>query len=164
MSKSLEEFTGTTLYLDTSIFYALVRKIEPAARKLFIRVKNGEIQAYTSVMTFEELAYRIILSLARETYGKAVFEHWKTRRTELFEEFYPKVLPAVTLLNNFPNLTLLDVSVIDLMLMNENMNRCHLAPREALHLAAMQKSGCFDVVSRVGSFDCVSEVRRYTLL
>jgi len=56
MSMSLSEFSGTTLYLDTMIPYALLRNIEPAATELFGRIKTGELHAYTSVLTFDELA------------------------------------------------------------------------------------------------------------
>lgn len=163
MSTSLRDFTGTTLYLDTMVFYALVRGIEPAVRDLFNKIKNDQLQAYTSVITFDELAYRMVFALAHDKYGESTPEHWKQEKTEVFSEFYPTVLPSMTLLRNFPNLTLLDVSAIDLMLMSENMGRCVLAPRDALHLSAMQKCGCFNLVSNSTTFDCVTEVHRYTL-
>ena len=44
--------------------------------------------------------------------------------------------------------------------MGENIGNYHILPRDALHLAAMQKCGCFDLVSH----DADSPwVRRYTL-
>jgi predicted nucleic acid-binding protein len=160
---ALSDFHGTTLYLDTMVFYALVRGIEPAARDLFRKIKTDQLQAYTSVITFDELAYRMIFTLAHEKYDKALQGQWKQRKNEIFTEFYPKILSSMTILRNFPNLTLLDVSAIDLMLMSENMARCILTPRDALHLSAMQKSGCFNLVSNNNAFDCVTEVHRYTL-
>lgn len=163
MSQPLGAFTGTMVYLDTLTFYALVRSLHPVVRDLFARIKEGEIQAYTSALTFDELAHRVVLALAHDQYGDTEKTQNQGHRAHLFSEFYPRVLPTLTLLRNFPNLTLLDVSAIDLMLMGENMGRCHLAPREALHLAAMQKSGCFDIVSHNTAFDCIPEVRRYTL-
>jgi predicted nucleic acid-binding protein len=47
--------------------------------------------------------------------------------------------------------------------MDEGMRLYHLRPRDALHLAAMQKCGCFDLVSQDGDFDRVPMVRWYTL-
>ena len=43
------------------------------------------------------------------------------------------------------------------------MSLYHLRPRDALHLAAMQKCGCFDLVSHDADLDRVPMVRRYTL-
>ena len=39
----------------------------------------------------------------------------------------------------------------------------HLRPRDALHLAAMQKCGCFDLLSHDPDFDRVPMISRYTL-
>jgi len=51
----------------------------------------------------------------------------------------------------------------DLDAMDEAMRRYHLRPRDALHLAAMQKCGCLDLVSNDAGFGRVPQVRRYTL-
>jgi len=56
MSKLLTSFAGSTLYLDTMIPYALLRGLDPAARDLFARIEAAELQAYTSVLAFDELA------------------------------------------------------------------------------------------------------------
>ena len=163
MSYTLKDFRGNAIYLDTMVFYGLLRGIDPTIRQLFAVVKAGDLQAYTSTLTFDELTYRMIWALAQEKYGDAAKEKWQEHRAEVFSTLYPHILPPLTLLRNFPNLTLLDVSAIDLMLMSENMGRCLLTPRVALHLAAMQKIGCFDVLSHNKAFDCIHEVRRYTL-
>ena len=47
--------------------------------------------------------------------------------------------------------------------MDEAMLTFHLRPRDALHLAAMQKCECLDLVSHDPDFDRVPAVRRYTL-
>ena len=41
MSKSLATFTGTTLYLDTMVFYTFLRGPDPAAREIFARIEAG---------------------------------------------------------------------------------------------------------------------------
>lgn len=163
MTQPLSVFAGTMIYLDTLSFYALVRKLHPDVRDLFTHIKEGKIQAYTSALTFDELAHRVVSALAHDRDIKLGRLSQQTQPAPLLTEFYPQILPTLTLLRNFPNLTLLDVSAIDLMLMGENMARCHLGPREALHLAAMQKSGCFDIVSHNAVFDSIPEVHRYTL-
>ena len=48
MSRSLVSFSGTAIYLDTMVFYALVRNIEPVAVKaLFRRIERAPITAFT---------------------------------------------------------------------------------------------------------------------
>jgi len=163
MSMSLAEFRDTTLYLDTMIPYALLRNIEPAATVLFERVKAGELHAYTSVLTFDELAYRLLLALIRERYDGSPLDHLRDHKGQVIAEFYPKLAPALARLRVFPNLTLVDVTIADLARMSENISAHHLLPRDALHLAAMQACGCFDLVSHDADFDRVPTVRRYTL-
>ncbi len=164
MSKLLASFTGTTLYLDTMIPYALLRGLDPAARDLFAHIEAAELQAYTSVLTFDELAYRMLLALIRDHYGGSPFEQLRDNEAQMIGRFYPQIAPHLTRLRTFPNLFLVDVTSSDLTVMDEAMRLYHLRPRDALHLAAMQKCGCFDLVSHDADFDRVPTVRRYTLL
>lgn len=67
MSRPLSAFTGSALYLDTMVLYALVRNIEAdAVKSLFHRIERGELDAFTSVLTFDELAYRLLLAVVRD--------------------------------------------------------------------------------------------------
>jgi len=94
MSMSLSEFSGTTLYLDTMIPYALLRNIEPAATELFGRIKTGELRAYTSVLTFGELAYRLLLALIRERYSGSPLDHLRDQKAQMVAECCPELTPA----------------------------------------------------------------------
>jgi len=71
MSLTLDCFTGAAVYLDTMLPYALLRGVEPAAKALFERIEQGALTAYTSALTFDELAYRLLLALIRDHYGGA---------------------------------------------------------------------------------------------
>jgi hypothetical protein len=69
MSQTISAFSGQSLYLDTMIPYALLRNIEgTAVKSLFHRLQTGEFMAFTSVLTFDELAYRLLLALIRDNY------------------------------------------------------------------------------------------------
>ena len=81
----------------------------------------------------------------------------------MIAEFYPQLAPHLTRFRTFPNLNLIDVTASDLDVMNDAMLKYHLRPRDALHLAAIQKCGCFDLVSHDADFDRVPTVERYTL-
>jgi len=163
MSRPLAEFTGTVLYLDTMIPYALLRGIEPAAQSLFARIQAGELTAYTSVLTFDELTYRMLLALIRDHYGGSPLERLHDQEAKMIAEFYPRLAPYLTQLRTFPNLILVDVTAPDLDAMNDAILQYYIRPRDALHLTAMQKCGCFDLVSHDADFDRVPIVQRYTL-
>lgn len=163
MSKPLTDFSENTLYLDTMIPYALLRGIDPAAQTLFSRIESGEVAAYTSVLTFDELAYRLLLALVRGHYGGSPLDHLRNEEEKVIAQFYPSIAPQLTLLRSFPNLTLLDVTQIDLEAMDKFILQYHLKPRDALHYAAMQKCGCLNLASHDPDFDRVPDIRRYTL-
>lgn len=163
MSKVLTDFTGNALYLDTMIPYALLRGIDPAAQTLFTRIQAGEILAYTSVLTFDELTYRLLLALIRDHYDGSPLDHLRNNGPRMIAQFYPTLEPHLSQLRHFPNLGLLDVTASDLEAMNQAIEQYHLKPRDALHLAAIQKSDCFHLVSHDSDFDRVSKIERYTL-
>jgi predicted nucleic acid-binding protein len=164
MSEPLASFTGTALYLDTMIPYALLRGIEPAARVLFARIEAGELQAFTSVLTFDELAYRMLLALVRDRHGGSPLEQLRANEAQMIAEFYPRIAPHLARLRTFRNLLLVDLTSADLDAMDEAMRLYHVRPRDALHLAAMQKVGCLDLVSQDPDFDRIPIVQRYTLV
>jgi predicted nucleic acid-binding protein len=95
-SRPLSAFTGSTLYLDTMIFYVFLRDPEPAVRNLFTRIADGRLQACTSVLTFDELTYKMLLALIRDTYGGSPLEHLRDREPELIAEFYPALAPLLS--------------------------------------------------------------------
>ena len=163
MSESLASFTGAVLYLDTMIPYALLRGLDPAARDLFARIETGELQAYTSVLTFDELAYRMLLALIRDQYDGSPLEQLRDNEEQMIAQFYPQIAPHLARLRTFPNLCLVEVTSTDLVVMDEAMSLYHLRPRDALHLAAMQRCDCFQLVSHDSDFDRVPHVQRYSL-
>jgi len=72
MIRSLDTFAGTHVYVDTMLLYTLLRaedRIRPVIQRFFSRIESGEVLAYTSVLSFDELAYRLILALTRDKYG-----------------------------------------------------------------------------------------------
>lgn len=163
MSRPVADFTGNALYLDTMVPYALLRGIEPAAQALFARIQAGEFLAYTSVLTFDELTYRLLLALIRDHYGGSPLERLRDQEEKMIAEFYPRIAPPLTRLRHFPNLFLVEVTASDLDAMHDAILQYHLRPRDALHLAAMQACGCSDLLSQDADFDRVPIVRRYTL-
>ena len=163
MSQPLTEFAGRALYLDTMIPYILLRGFDLAAQALFEQIQIGRFQAYTSVLTFDELAYRLLLASIREQYPGSPLEYLRDNEKKAIAEFYPPIAARLEQLQRFPNLSLIDLTASDVVGMNEYILQYQLRPRDALHLAAMQKCECFDLVSQDSDFDRVPIVHRYTL-
>lgn len=163
MPETLSTFAGHSLYLDTMILYVFLRERDHATEALFRRISRGALIAYTSVLTFDELTYKMLLALIRDAYPGSPLEHLRNHETALIAEFYPRLAPVLAELRAFPHLTVLSCDANDLIRMDTAMLRYQLRPRDALHLAAMQKCNCFDLLSHDADFDRVPEVRRYTL-
>ena len=163
MSISVREFVGNALYLDTMVFYGLLRGLDFSARTLFSQIQSGRITAYTSVLTFDELAYRMILALIRDNYGGSPLERLRQQEEKMIDEFFPRLAPPLAKLRTFPNLVLLNVTASDLPSMDDFIVRYHLRPRDALHLVAIHKCNCFDIVSHDTHFDHVPTICRYIL-
>lgn len=163
MSESVSRFVGDALYLDTMVFYGLLRSRNPIVENLFQQIENGEIQAHTSVLAFDELAYRLLLGLIKDRYPGSPLEHLRQNQTKLVGELYPALELQLSQLYNFPNLSVHEIAAADLATMQSNIQQCHLLPRDALHLAAMQKCRCFQLASHDSDFDMVPFIQRYTL-
>jgi predicted nucleic acid-binding protein len=163
MSESVSHFAGNALYIDTMVFYLLLRTQNTVVESLFQRIEHGEIQAHTSVLAFDELAYRMLLALIKDRYGGSPLENLHQNQAKLTGEFYPQLEPQFAQLSRFPHLSIHEIAAGDLAAMQSNMRQYNLLPRDALHLAAMQKCGCFHLVSQDTDFDMIPSIQRYTL-
>lgn len=163
MSESVSRYVGNELYLDTMVFYALLRTQNTIVENLFQRIENGDIRAHTSVLTFDELAYRMLLALIKDRYAGSPLDHLRQDQVKLVAEFHPQLEPQLGQLYRFPHLLIHEITARDLTTMQSNMQQYNLMPRDALHLAAMRKCGCFNLVSQDSDFDMVPLIQRYTL-
>lgn len=163
MSQPIDAFQGDRLYLDTNAFYLFLRAIAPDAQTLFRKIKQGAFQAFTSALTFDELAYRMLLALIRDKYDGSPLDRLRQNPTNMIAELYPQLEPHRLQLQTYPNLFILDVTATDVAVMNRNIRDYSLLSRDALHLAAMQKCSCLDFVSQDSDFDHVPGVQRYRL-
>jgi predicted nucleic acid-binding protein len=161
MVAALSTFTGNVIYIDTMMPYMLLRGVAEA-QPFFERLERGELLAYTSVLTFDELGYRLLLALIKDRYGGSPLEHLHDQEGKMLAEFAVTVSSLLKRLRTYPNLRVLDVLVSDLDVMNEVMPQYRLRPRDALHYAAMQRVSCVNLASNDPDFDRISAVKRYT--
>ena len=163
MSQPIADFKGTAIYVDTMIFHIFLRDAVSNDQSFLQRVEQGDIQAYTSVLTFDELAYRQLLALIRDKYSGSPLDNLRKDEVCLIDELYPHIAPKIELLRQFSNLTLVDVTADDLDAMSQNVLEYQLRPRDALHLADMQKVKCFNLLSEDSDFTRVSNIQHFTL-
>jgi len=166
MSLSLSAFQSGMIYLDTMVLYTFLRvedRIRPIIGSFFERIEMGAIAAYTSVLTFDELSYRLLLALIKDKYAGSPLDRLRAEEENMLREFAPLIIPKLQALQQFPHLYILDVTEGDLQTMLQNMLDYPLRPRDALHLAAMQKIGCWNLASNDAHFDAVPQVRRFVI-
>ena len=163
MNQHLNWQAVVAFYVDTMVFYDHLRATEPATIAFFDRVKQGDLFALTSVLTFDELAYRVLLAHIRDKYAGSPLDHLRHKEAQMIAEFYPSISPVLRRLQAFPNLATVDVTAADIAEMHRNILEYQLRPRDALHLATLRRAGCLQIVSHDGGFDRVPEISRFTI-
>jgi uncharacterized protein len=131
------------LYIDTNIFvYAALNTEEYGnkAASLLQRIANGEEQAITSVLTFDETV-------------------WAVKKNRGIE----KALEVGRALLNFPNLELIAATRETASLALQVIKECGLNPRDALHAATAIAEKVDFIVSTDAHFDKVPKLKRKTL-
>ena len=166
MSVPLDTFLQGEIYVDTMVFYVFLRaeeRVRPIVKSFFERIEAGKITAYTSGLSFDELAHHLFLALIKDRYGGSPLEHLRDRETDLLKEFAPVVIPKLQLLQGFPNLQVVEVTTKEIQAMLQNILDYPLRPRDALHLATMQRLGRFNLASNDHHFDVIPAIQRFSI-
>lgn len=165
MPHSISTFEGDALYLDTNALYLVVRALEPSARTMLKNIQQAKFHAYTSALTFDELAYQLLLRRIRDEHPGSPHDYLRQEGNEVraIAEYYPRVQTQLQRLQRLPNLTIVGVSALDVNRMHNAILAHQLRPRDALHFAAMQKVNCLNIASEDSDFDRIPQVQRYTL-
>ena len=160
---SLTDFTGQAIYLDTMLPYIFLRGIDAAAKSFFARIEDGEFLAYTSILTFDELAYRLLLAHIKDRYAGSPLDRLRHEEKQMMAEFMPSVAKLLRQMKEFPNLLTLDILASDFDRMVEAMTQFGLRPRDALHYAAMQRIECFNLASNDAHFRSISQIQCFSI-
>ena len=128
------------IYLDANIFiYALgnIDKKTSACIKILDKITKGEIEAFTSLLTWDEFFHAIRKQMPRET---AVSESKKFLQ--------------------FPNLIFLKVDEIVITKAHELISKYNLKPRDAIHAASALVNNIKEIASDDPDFDKIKELKR----
>lgn len=162
----LDEVTRGQVYVDVNIFYMYLRADPvylPAIRGFFTRVVQGEIEAYTSVLTMDELFYRLLLARVKEIYRQNPLDVLRERTDEAIARCGAGIEIALWRLVELPHLQLVGVLENDVLQMLSNIITFGLLPRDALHVAVMQRLELSVIATDDMDFDRVPWLQRHWL-
>lgn len=162
----VSEFKTGRFYIDTNFFHHFLRpdpKYKPLTDRLFQRIEDGEVRAFTTVLVFDELAYRLLLALVKDKYDGNPLGLLRAKHQHMLTEFYPTVAKTIGKVKSIPHLEILDITGTDINGMLKNMSKFLLMPRDALHISVMKRNRLKYIASDDRSFDCVEDIERIWL-
>lgn len=127
-------------YLDSGVFiYAALSReaIGNRARVLLQKVQNGEEEAGSCALSFDELVWGVKRHRTREDGIAAGRSFLTLRNLRIFQVDEDSLFSALSLMNRYP-----------------------LDPRDAIHVSAAMATECSAIVSADKHFDCVKEIAR----
>lgn len=133
-------------YLDSNVFiYPVLYSPETTekskkARELLLKIEKGEIKAYTSTLTWDEVVYVLTRTMGREE-GTSMGR---------------KLL-------GFPNLEFIDVDTLTISMAQSLIDKYHLRPRDSIHIASALNKNVKTIISDDKDFDKVAEITRSPL-
>jgi hypothetical protein len=134
-------------YIDSNVFiYPAIYQAEaqPKAKKakeILLKIENGELAAYTSTLTWDEVVWVVTRVLGRDDgirQGKKLL--------------------------GFPNLEFINVDEGTLTLAQTLLDKYKLSPRDSIHVASALGRKIKGVISDDEDFDQVKEITRTTLV
>ncbi len=130
------------LYLDSNVFIFAAVNVEEEGEKavaLLARIQQGELQAITSALTFDEV-------------------FWEVKKYRGLE----KAMETAEAMLNFPNLEIVSADKEVVLSALQIIREYHLAPRDAIH-AATAIAEKAEFVSKDADFDKVTSLKRKIL-
>lgn len=160
----LDELAEGEVYCDVNVFYMFLRR-DPVhhatIRAFFKRMVGSEIEVYTSVLTMDELFYRLLLAKVKETYDRNPLDVLGEDLIEAITRCADDVKQALARLVGLPHLHMVGVEETDFTPVLDNITSHALLPRDALHLAVMQRLGLVHIATDDGDFDRVDWLERH---
>jgi len=133
-------------YIDSNIFiYPAIYSTETQekvrkAKEILIKIEKGELSAYTSTLTWDEVVWVVSRTLSRDdgtNQGKKLL--------------------------GFPNLEFIDIDKRTLSTAQMLLDKYQIKPRDALHLASAVNRNIKKMISDDEDFDNIKEIERTPL-
>ncbi len=160
----LDEIARGRVYVDVNVFYMYLRPDPvylPMIREFLGRIVQGDIQAYTSVLTMDELFYRLLLARIKDVYQRDPLQVLREDMRGAIARCGSEIGAALGRLVRLPHLQLAAVTEGDFPQMLGNITAFGLLPRDALHIAVMQRLGLSEIATDDADFDRVPWLQRH---
>lgn len=157
----VDELIDGHLYADTNLFYMFLRREEKhrmIIRPFLKRVIQGQIELCVSPLMADELFYRLLLTRIKEVYGKTPQDVLRADSVIPIRRLSTELSVVLQRTFRLPHLHLISIEVDDIFRMLKNAQQYALMPRDALHLAIMQRLSLQDIVTDDTDFDRVSNL------
>lgn len=163
----LDKLRRGSVYVDTNILYMYLR-VDPvhlSAIKVFLsRIVRGEIEAFVSIPVLDELFYRLLLARVKEATDRNPLDVLRENQAEAIAAHSDVISSSLRKLTLLPHINLVGVDTTDFNRMLENIQAFSLLPRDALHVAIVQRLGLNGIASDDIDFDQVKGVERYWVI
>jgi len=124
-------------------------------------VVRGQITAYVSVLVLDELYYRLLLALVKEHTGRNPLDVLRDDLPQTISKYCDQISDPLLKLIGLPHFVRLGVEADDFEGMLDNAARFALLPRDAFHVAMMQRLGIVAIASDDMDFDRVDGIERH---
>jgi predicted nucleic acid-binding protein len=163
----LDEVSSGALYVDTNVWYMYLRA-DAATRPILTtfvgRVVRGVCDAFVGIPVLDELFYRLLLARVQDATGRHPLEELRADRTGAIRDHGPAIDTALRQLVSLPHIHLVGIESSDFPRMLENIKTYGLLPRDALHVALMQRVNLTAMASDDTDFDRVSTLTRHWVI
>ena len=163
----LDDVSRGSVYVDTNILYMYLRvdTAHLSTVKAFLsRIVRGEVEAFVSIPVLDELFYRLLLARIKETAGRNPLEVLRENHAEAIAAHSDMVDDSLRKLTLLPHINLVGVETSDFDRMLENVKAFSLLPRDALHVAIVQRLGWNGIASDDIDFDRVKGVEHHWVI
>jgi len=160
----LDEIARGKVYVDVNVFYMYLRPDPaylPIIRGFLGRIVQGDIEAYTSILTMDELFYRLLLARIKDVYQRDPLQVLREDASGAIAGCGSEIGVALRRLVRLPHLHLAAVTEDDFPQMLGNITAFGLLPRDALHIAVMQRLGLNEIATDDADFDRVHWLQRH---
>lgn len=160
----LDKIESTNIFVDTNVFYLYLRE-SPGyvniVEDFLIKVIQGTIKAYTSVLVMDELYYRLMLGLIKDNYPGNPLDILRSQGKQVIKQFANTINETLCKLVMTRNLKMIEIQRSDFDSMLGYIEDYGILPRDALHVSVMMRLVIQDIASDDLDFDRVSVIQRH---
>jgi len=163
----LDKLDGGSVYVDTNVLYMYLRSDPnhiPVIKTFLRRVVRGEINAHVGLLVLDELFYRLLLARVKDSTNRNPIDVLREDLVRIIKEYSGPIEMAIRKLIFLPHMNISGIETTDLDRMMNNIKTFSLLPRDALHVATMQRLGLTDVASDDMDFDRVEWLTRHWII